>query len=126
MLIHQHPLVRAEAASAAGDLEIKAAVPTLLELLEDVDSDVRMAAIWSLSQIGGDRVRRALENMLETTEDEDEANQIDTALENLDFTEEMNQLALLEIPEDGNGADNFVEGDFEDYEEELNTEDEED
>ncbi len=105
MLTHQQPSVRAEAAGAAGELEIKAAVPQLLELLEDVDLDVRMASIWSLSQIGGQGVRARLEAMLETTDFDDEAEQIENALENLDFTEEMQSLSLLEIPEDGNDPD---------------------
>jgi HEAT repeat protein len=126
MLNHTQPLVRAEAASAAGELEIKAAVPELLELLEDDDSDVRMASVWALSQVGGDGARRALENLLETTEDEDEANQIDNALENLDFTEEMRDLALLEIPEDGDGADDTLDNELKDDTEELNSEDDED
>jgi hypothetical protein len=102
MLTHQRPAVRAEAASAAGELEIKTAVPKLLDLLEDVDIDVRMASIWALSQIGGPGVRSALEALLESTDDDEEARQLDNALENLDFTEEMNELALLEIPEDEN------------------------
>jgi HEAT repeat protein len=102
MLTHQRPVVRAEAASAAGELEIKRAVPQLLDLLEDVDSDVRMATIWALSQIGGPGVRSALEALSEITEDDEEAAQLDNALENLDFTEEMNELALLEIPEEEN------------------------
>jgi HEAT repeat protein len=124
MLTHTQPLVRAEAASSAGELEIKAAIPKLLKLLEDTDLDVRMASIWALSQVGGNGVRKALEDLLETTEDEDEANQIDNALENLDFTEEMKDLALLEIPEDGNGDSH--EEDFEDEMDELNSEDDED
>jgi HEAT repeat protein len=126
MLSHKRPAVRAEAASAAGELEIKAAIPELLELLDDVDPDVRMASIWSLSQIGGARVRSALENMLETSEDDDEANQIDNALENLDLTEEMKNLALLEIPEDGNEPDDSSEDDIDDDMDELISEDDED
>ncbi len=129
MFTHNTPLVRAEAANAAGELEIKAAVPMLLELLDDSDSDVRMAAVWAVSQIGGNGVRRALENLLEITDD-DEANQIDNALENLDFTEEMRDLALLEIPEDGDGLDDSqddaIEDDLEDVMDELNSEDDED
>jgi HEAT repeat protein len=105
MLTHTHPGVRAEAASAAGELEIKSATPILLELLEDPDFDVRMAAIWSLSQVGGQGVREALENLLETTDDDEEADQIDHALENLDFTEEMQDLELLEIMEDDESSE---------------------
>jgi hypothetical protein len=109
MLTHEHPPVRAEAASAAGELEIKTAVPQLKKLLIDADLDVRMAAIWALSQVGGSGVRAALEALLETTNDDEEANQIDKALENLDFTEEMNDLALLDIPEDGDDPDDISE-----------------
>lgn len=126
MLTHKRPAVRAEAASAAGELEIKGAVPKLLELLEDGDTDVRMASIWALSQIGGEGVRSALEELLEITEDEDEANQIDNALENLDFTEEMRDLALLEIPEDGDDPDDSSENDYDDELDELISEDNED
>jgi hypothetical protein len=111
MLSHQRPAVRAEAAGAAGELEIKTAVPKLLDLLEDVDIDVRMASIWALSQIGGPGVRPALEALLENTDDDEEARQLDNALENLDFTEEMNELALLEIPEDENAIDETSEND---------------
>jgi HEAT repeat protein len=123
MLDHQHPQVRAEAASAAGELEIKASVPQLIELLEDSDADVRMAAIWALSQVGGVGVRTALENLLETTEDDEEANQIDNALENLDFTEEMQDLALFEIPEDGNDPDHASDDDFADSDEFISEDD---
>ena len=123
MLTHTQPGVRAEAASAAGELEIRSAKPLLIELLEDSDFDVRMAAIWALSQIGGKGVREALENLLETTDDTEEADQIEKALDNLDFTEEMHNLAILEIPADG---DEPSEDDYEDIGNDLISEDDED
>lgn len=126
MLTHQRPVVRAEAASAAGELEIKAAVPRLLDLLEDVDQDVRMASIWALSQVGGEGVRAALENMLETTDDDDESTQVDNALQNLEFTEEMKDLTLLEIPEDGNEPDDSSENDYDDAADDHISEDNDD
>ncbi len=126
MLDHKRPAVRAEAAGAAGELEIKDALPKLLELLEDVDHDVRMASIWSLSQIGGEGVRASLENMLETTASDDEADQIENALENLDFTEEMKDLSLLEIPEDGNEPEDASDNDYDDTDDDLIAEDDED
>jgi HEAT repeat protein len=126
MLDHKRPAVRAEAASAAGELEIKAAVPRLLELLEDVDMDVRMASIWAVSQVGGEGVRSALENMLETTDTDEEADQIDNALDNLDFTEEMRDLALLEIAEDGVGQEESSEIDYDDTADDLISGEEED
>ncbi len=119
MLDHTRPAVRAEAASAAGELEINAALPLLLELLDDADLDVRMASIWAVSQIGGEGVRVALENLLEATDNDEEADQIDNALENLDFTEEMKDLALLEIAEDGEAADQPSENDHDDNTDDL-------
>ncbi len=56
------PQMRYEAARACGELELSDAVPALVELVEDVDSEVQEAAIWALGQIGGDEARRALEN----------------------------------------------------------------
>lgn len=58
-----YPAVRTEAARAAGELELTDATPSLLELLDDDNVDVRSAAIWSLSQIGGPGVRTILEEM---------------------------------------------------------------
>lgn len=124
MLTHAHPSIRAEAASTAGELEMAEAVPTLLELLEDSDLDVRMASIWALSQVGGKGVREALESQLQTTDDDEEADQIERALENLDFTEEMRDLALLEIPDNGDGAGDASDDD--DDNEKYVSEDEED
>jgi HEAT repeat protein len=123
MLSHIQPGVRAEAASAAGELEIRSAAPLLLELLEDPDLDVRLAAIWALSQVGGKGVRKALENLLETSDADEEADQIEKALENLDFTEEMRDLALLEIPEEG---DESSEDDYDNNNDDFISEDDED
>lgn len=124
MLTHKRPVVRAEAASAAGELEIKAAVPIMLELLEDVDPDVRLASIWALSQVGGEGVQSALEKMREETADDNEVDQIERALENLDFTEEMRNLALLEIPEDGDEPVDSSEDDTDDLDELISEDDE--
>ncbi len=56
------PQMRYEAARACGELELSDAVPTLLELIEDVDAEVQEAAIWALGQIGGDEARQALDH----------------------------------------------------------------
>lgn len=122
MITDPRPGVRAEAASAAGELEIASARRILMDLLEDPDFDVRMSTIWALSQVGGKGVREALENLLETTDDDEEVTQIQNALDNLDFTEEMNDLAILDIPEDDDGSS---EDEFDDIESDLISEDEE-
>lgn len=99
MFDHENPEVRLEAARAAGELEFRGSVDKLSKLLEDPDNEVRMAAIWSLSQIGGEEVREALELLYNQTEDDEELQQIESALDNLDFTDGGDLFAMLEIPE---------------------------
>jgi HEAT repeat protein len=108
LLDHPRAIIRAEAARAAGKLEITDTVPKLLELLEDSDSDVRSAAIWSLSQIGGEGVRDALEDLFEYTQDDEEADIIEIALDNLTFTEDMQQFSLIDYPERFNENEVYV------------------
>ncbi|RPI29960.1 MAG: hypothetical protein EHM70_15070, partial [Chloroflexota bacterium] len=72
MINNPYPAIRLEAVRAAGELEITDAVDPLLELLDDAHEDVRDAAIWSLSQIGGEGVRKTLEKLQEETDDDEE------------------------------------------------------
>jgi HEAT repeat protein len=84
--------VQLEAIRAAGQLELESARPELIEILKEyteLDEEIRMATAWSLSQIGGNNVREILENLIESVEDEDEADYFEMALENLQFTEDV-------------------------------------
>lgn len=83
--------VQLEAVRAAGELNLQNARRALLDLLEDesTDSEIRAAAIWSLSQIGGETVRETLEALLKETDDEEETDLVEIALENLDLTEQV-------------------------------------
>jgi HEAT repeat protein len=92
--------IRAEAITAAGELEISEALPTILESLLDPDTAVREASIWAVSQIGGEDVRDTLERLFEEVEDEEEAELIEEALENLEFTEGFSQFAILDLDEE--------------------------
>jgi len=94
------PVVRQEAVTAAGELELEDCRPELFDLLKDKESGVRQAAIWALSQIGGNGVRDILEKMLETSTDDDEADLLDVALENLEFTEGFGDFDILSFDED--------------------------
>lgn len=106
MLEDERPEVRAEAAEAAGELELGDATAHLMHMLEDPNDDVRFAAIWSLSQIGGDEVGDRLEQMLDETEDEVELDLIEQALENLEFGEDLNfDFLEFEDSEDQSGID---------------------
>ncbi len=100
MLDNPSTAIRTEAARAAGGLEIRAALQPLLNLLEDEDDEVRMAAAWALSEIGGPGVREAIEELLEKTEDEEEADYLEEILDNLAFTEDMGLFSIFNLPED--------------------------
>lgn len=92
--------IQFEAVRASGELEIEAARDPLLEMLEkfdELDEDLRDAVIWSLSKIGGDEVSDVLEKILDDTEDEEEIEFIQNALDNLEFTESANLFGLLDF-----------------------------
>ena len=89
MLVHQAPRVRLEAVRAAGELGITAARPHLIDALENDEPEVRLAAVWSLSQIGGESLQQIFENLLKETESDDEAEIIEEALDNLIFNQSI-------------------------------------
>jgi HEAT repeat protein len=109
---HAKSSVQLEAVGAAGELGLEAAREPLLKMVVDTDDDdLRAAIIWSLSQIGGEGVRAVLDQMLEATEDDEETSIIEEALENLDFTEEMNNFEMLEIDFDEEDLDVIEDAD---------------
>lgn len=97
MLNHPMPAVRFEATRAAGELEIKDAVERLTELLEDTSYDIRMAAAWSLSKIGGEGIKEILEELLDHAADDAESDFFQEALDNLLFNEDMELFDLMEF-----------------------------
>ena len=101
-LLDEDPRIRFAAAEAAGELNIEAAGPIMLQMLEDEeeDDDVISATIWSLSQIGGEDARIYIVNLIENTEDEDLVTFLEDALENLEFHAEMDKFDLLSLDED--------------------------
>lgn len=107
VLHHQSPAIRFEAARAAGELEIQDAAKSLLELLDDTDADIRMAAAWSLSQIGGEGVREVLEKQMKNARDQDEANLFQDAIDNLIFNEDMELFGLLEFTDEDDDLQDF-------------------
>lgn len=110
--------VRMAAVQAAGNLALKSARTILLRMLEEEDDDdVISSVIWSLSQIGGEDVRTYLENLLDQAEEEDQAEFLEEALDNLSFTEDLARFELMSFNPDE------IEG-FEDEDEELEDEEE--
>ena len=102
MFNHPDSLVCYEAVRAAGELESEDARDLLFDLLEEgtEDDNLYFAAIWSLTKIGGDGVRALIEMNLEETEDLDEIQFLEEALENLDFTEQSNLFNLMYVEKD--------------------------
>lgn len=108
-LVNDDNRIRRAAVRAAGDLSIKSAGPILLRLLAEGEEDeVASAAIWSLSQIGGEDVRIYLENLLDQTEEEDQIEFLEDALDNLAFTEDLDRFDLMTYDPD---VDAFEEED---------------
>ena len=99
---HSEDKVREEAIRAAGELELSHTRETLIDILENDESDDILAAtIWSLSQIGGEGVRGAITKLALNIQDEELLEFIEEALENLDFTEELSRFDLFELDSDG-------------------------
>lgn len=88
MLTSPIPEIQFEAIRTAGELELSNSRDKLLNLLEAGidDEEIRLATIWSLSQIGGDDIKDKLVELLETAADDEEAEWIEKALENLELT----------------------------------------
>lgn len=98
-ILHPSPKVRAEAVRASGELILEEAVPDILDLLDDV-SQVRRAAIWALSQIGGEGVAEAIQASRREALSEEEEALIERALDNLAFTEGRINYHMFDVPID--------------------------
>jgi HEAT repeat protein len=97
-LVHVDDRIRKAAVQSAGELSLQSARPILLKMLgEEEDPLILSAAIWSLSQIGGEDVRTYLENLLDQLEDDEQITFLEEALDNLSFTEDLDRFDLLAV-----------------------------
>jgi HEAT repeat protein len=102
MLDHPDEEVRLEAVRAAGQLGLESAREILLGIFaENVENseDIRAAAIWSLSLIGGEGVENLFNRLSEEAEDDTESDYIDDALENLLFNQDISKFDAFVIDE---------------------------
>jgi len=117
-LISENDTVREAAVKAAGALSLKSARMVLLRMLAEgeEDDDVTAAAIWSLSQIGGEDVRTFLEALLDQVDEEDEEqiSFLEEALDNLAFTEDLDRFELMAFDPDELADLNELDEDEED------------
>ncbi len=122
-LDHPDPEVQFEAVRAAGQLSAGDARETLLEMLQAgiEDDELRMAVIWSLSEIGGEQVREVLENLLDQTEDDEEADFLQEALDNLFLTEGLASFEMFDFEaQDEDDLDSIINLEDDEDEEEDN------
>jgi HEAT repeat protein len=107
-----------EAVRAAGELELVSAIDLLIAMLDEdeVDPDIRLAAIWSLSQIGGDTVRDTLSALLESSEDDEEIELVESALDNMDTGGERQNLKMLDYDPDEEDDGEFSDDEYSDEE----------
>ncbi len=97
---HPNDRVRLEAVRAAGELSMVDARSTLINYLDDPDQDIRLASIWSLSQIGGKNVPELLARQLKNSTDNEELTFIEQALDNLAFNSDVEGgMGLFFVPE---------------------------
>ena len=79
-----NPEMRYQAARACGELEARAAVSRLAELIDDPDREVQGATLWALGQIGGQEAQHLLQACCQV-EDEFISRAAEAALEHLEF-----------------------------------------
>lgn len=91
-----HLPTQVAAIRAAGELNLKAARPELLEIFERVpeEDSLLYEIILALSKLGGSEARDALENRLAATSDEEEIEILQLALDTIDFEAELPDLDL--------------------------------
>lgn len=59
----EQPEMRYEATRAAGELELRPALPKLVDLAYEGDREIQEMAIWAIGEIGGKEARSVLENL---------------------------------------------------------------
>lgn len=99
MIDHHEPEVQLEAVRAAGMLELDSARKFLLQMVKTgmEDADLRSTVAWSLSQIGGEKVAGALDKLLAMAEDDEEIEFIQSAIDNLDFQQGLDNFELMDF-----------------------------
>jgi len=90
-LIDFDPDIQNEAIKAAGELGIESAKEQIIELMESASSneELNIQAIWALSKIGGNEIKDIFEKMIEESDDEDETDVLEMAIDNLDISSGM-------------------------------------
>ena len=79
------PDIQIEAVKAAGELEIESTKEQIIEIMDSSspDEELHTQTIWALSKIGGNNIKDLFEKMIEESDDEEEIDILEMALDNL-------------------------------------------
>ncbi|HET9493361.1 MAG TPA: HEAT repeat domain-containing protein [Chloroflexia bacterium] len=94
----ERPAMRYEAAHAAGEMTLEEALPQLVKMLSDKDTEVRLAAIWALGQIGGKQASEALKGVL-GSKDPAMREAAEEAMQEIAFSSDPLNIAILDEPQ---------------------------
>ena len=92
------PDIQIEAIKAAGELEIESAKEQIIEFMKSStpDEELHMQAIWALSKIGGNEIKELFEEMIEESEDDEKADILEMAMDNLDLANGIPSFGLFD------------------------------
>ena len=92
------PDIQIEAIKAAGELEIESAKEQIIEFLKNStpDEELHTQATWTLSKIGGNDIKELFEDMIEESENDEKADILEMALDNLDLTNGLPSFGLFD------------------------------
>ena len=92
------PDIQTEAIKAAGELEIESAKEQIIDFMDSSspDEELHTQAIWALSKIGGNDIKDLFEKMIEESDDEEEIDILEMAMDNLDISSGMPAFDLLD------------------------------
>jgi len=88
------PDIQLEAVKAAGELEISDSKEIIMEILENTlpEEELHLQSIWSLSMIGGNDVQKLFDNLLESSDNDQEMGMLEMAIDNLELTNSFDEI----------------------------------
>lgn len=91
------PDIQMEALKAAGELEIASGKDPIFEILENSapEEEIHLQAIWALSMIGGNDVRKLFDKMMDTSDSEEELEMLKMAMDNLELANSFDSFDMF-------------------------------
>lgn len=98
-LDHTHLGVQLQAIHAAGELELSSARRFLLKLAvrESIPEELRREVVWALAHIGGKDVLEVFERLIARSDDDDEIDFLEEAIDTLNFTNDPSLFDLMDL-----------------------------